>query len=367
MTVRWGVIGTGGIAHSFVADCTAAGIDFVAVGSRTRESAEEFATEHGIARAHGSYAELVADPDVDAVYVATPHSRHAEDALLAIAAGKHVLVEKAFTITAAEARRVVDAARRADVAVSEAMWTRFLPQMRMIRELVAEGRIGRPRLVEATHHQALPTDPHHRLNDPALGGGAILDLGVYPISFAVDVLGVPTAVTAAGTLSDQGVDTQMGVVLTHEGGAQSMLHFGLDLRSPNTASVIGEDGRIDLDDTWYTPTTWRLRDRDGTVVEEYDSREELTGYAHEARAFEAMVTSGTHEGGVMDPEETVAIMAVMDEARRQVGVRYAADRAESDTSAADRPRRQTDPGRRPTPASGHTDRGSGLEAPPAVP
>ena len=325
MTVRWGVIGTGGIAHSFVADCTAAGIEFVAVGSRTRESADAFAAEHGIARAHASYEDLVADADVDAVYVATPHSRHAEDALLAIAAGKHVLVEKAFTITAAEARRVVDAARRADVAVMEAMWTRFLPQMRMVRELLAEGRIGRPRLVEATHHQALPTDPHHRLNDPALGGGAILDLGVYPISFAVDVLGVPTAVSAAGTLSDQGVDTQMGVVLTHEGGAQSMVHFGLDLRSPNTASIIGEDGRIDLDATWYTPTTWRLRDRDGVVLEEFDSREELTGYAHEVRAFEEMIASGTHEGGEMDPEESVAVMAVMDEARRQVGVRYAAD------------------------------------------
>ena len=325
MTVRWGVIGTGGIARSFVADCTAAGIAFVAVGSRTAESARAFADEHGIARAHGSYEELVADEGVDAVYVATPHSRHAEDALLAIAAGKHVLVEKAFTITAAEARRVVDAARRADVAVMEAMWTRFLPQSTMIRELIAEGRIGRPRVVEATHHQALPTDPHHRLNDPALGGGAILDLGVYPISFAVDVLGVPTAVSAAGTLSDQGVDTQMGVVLTHEDGAQSMVHFGLDLRSPNAASIIGEDGRIDLDDTWYTPTTWRLRDRDGAVLEEYDSREQLTGYAHEARAFEEMVTSGTYEGGPMDPEETVAVMAVMDEARRQVGVRYAAD------------------------------------------
>lgn len=325
MTIRWGVIGTGGIARSFVVDCTAAGIEFVAVGSRTRASAEAFAAEHGIARAHSSYEDLVADEGVDAVYVATPHSRHAEDALLAIAAGKHVLVEKAFTITAAEARRVVDAARRADVAVMEAMWTRFLPQMRMIRELIAEGRIGRPRLVEATHHQALPSDPHHRLNDPALGGGAMLDLGVYPISFAVDVLGVPTTVTAAGTLSDQGVDTQVGLVLTHEGGAQSTVHFALDLRSPNTASVIGEDGRIDLDDTWYTPTTWRLRDRDGAVVEEYDSREQLAGYAHEARAFEEMITSGTHEGGPMDPEETVAVMAVMDEARRQVGVRYAAD------------------------------------------
>jgi predicted dehydrogenase len=325
MTVRWGVIGTGGIARSFVGDCTAAGVEFVAVGSRTLASAETFAAEFGIPRAHGSYEDLVADDGVDAVYVATPHSRHAADALLAIEAGKHVLVEKAFTITADEARLVVDAARRADVAVMEAMWTRFLPQMSMIRELVAEGRIGRVRLVEATHHQALPSDPAHRLNDPALGGGAMLDLGIYPISFAVDVLGVPTGIAAAGTLSDQGVDTQMGLVLTHEGGTQSMLHFGLDLRSPNSASVIGEDGRIDLDSTWFTPTTWRLRDRDGVVVEEFDGREELTGYAHEVRAFETMVTSGIHEGGPMDPEETIAIMALMDEARRQVGVRYAAD------------------------------------------
>jgi predicted dehydrogenase len=329
MTVRWGVIGTGGIARTFVGDCTAAGVVFTAVGSRTQESAESFAAEYGIPRAHGSYEDLVADDEVDAVYVATPHSRHAEDALLAIAAGKHVLVEKAFTITADEARAVVDAARRADVAVMEAMWTRFLPQMTMIRELVAEGRIGRPRLVEATHHQALPDDPTHRLNDPALGGGAVLDLGVYPISFAIDVLGTPTGVAAAGTLSDQGVDTQMGIVMTHEGGTQSTVHFALDVRSPNTASIIGEDGRIDIDATWYTPTTWRLRDRDGVVVEEFDGREELAGYAHEVRAFEAMIESGDHEGGAMDPEETVVVMAAMDEARRQVGVRYAADSASS--------------------------------------
>ena len=349
MTVRWGVIGTGGIARSFVGDCTAAGVEFVAVGSRTRASADAFAAEFDIPRAHGSYADLVADPDVDAVYVATPHSRHAEDALLAIDAGKHVLVEKAFTITAEQARRVVDAARREDVAVMEAMWTRFLPQMTMIRELIAEGRIGRPRFVEATHHQALPTDPHHRLRDPELGGGAILDLGVYPMSFVVDVLGVPTDVVAAGTLSAEGVDTQMGIVTTHDGGAQSMVHFSLDVRSPNTASIIGDDGRIDIDATWYTPTTWRVRDRDGAVVEEYDSREELTGYAHEVRAFEAMIASGDHEGGAMDPEQTVAIMAVMDEARRQVGVRYAADGGSADGESAD------------------AESAAGLEAPPAVP
>ena len=325
MTVRWGVLGTGGIARSFVSDCAAAGVEFTAVGSRTDEGARAFADEFGIARAHGDYAALVADPEVDAVYIATPHSRHEEDALLAIAAGKHVLVEKAFTLTAAQARRVVDAARQADVAVLEAMWTRFLPQSAMIRQVIAEGRIGTPRLVQATHHQALPTDPRHRLRDPALGGGALLDLGVYPLSFAVDVLGVPTSLVAAGTLSDQGVDEQMGIVMTHEGGAQSVLHFALDLASPDSASIIGTEGRIDLDPTWQVPTTWRIRDRDGAVVEEFDGREELVGYAHEARALEAMITTGRRDGGPMDPEQSVAIMGVMDEARRQVGVRYAAD------------------------------------------
>jgi len=325
MTVRWGVLGTGGIARSFVSDCAAAGVEFTAVGSRTDEGARAFADEFGIARAHGDYAALVADPEVDAVYIATPHSRHGEDALLAIAAGKHVLVEKAFTLTAAQARRVVDAARQADVAVLEAMWTRFLPQSAMIRQVIAEGRIGTPRLVQATHHQALPTDPRHRLRDPALGGGALLDLGVYPLSFAVDVLGVPTSLVAAGTLSDQGVDEQMGIVMTHEGGAQSVLHFALDLASPDSASIIGTEGRIDLDPTWQVPTTWRIRDRDGAVVEEFDGREELVGYAHEARALEAMITTGRRDGGPMDPEQSVAIMGVMDEARRQVGVRYAAD------------------------------------------
>jgi predicted dehydrogenase len=323
MTIRWGVIGAGGIAAVFVDDCTAAGVEFTAIGSRDQARAREFAHAHGIPNAHGSYAALAADDTVDAVYVATPHTAHAEDALLAIEAGKHVLVEKAFTITAAEARRVVDAARSNGVAVLEAMWTRFLPQSARIRSLIAEGRIGTPKLVQATHHQQLPTDPHHRLNDPAQGGGAILDLGVYPIAFAVDVLGVPTDVLASGTLSDQGVDTQMGVVLTHEGGAQSVLHFALDVRSPNSASIIGTEGRIDVDPTFFTPTTWRLRDQDGVVLEEFDGREELRGYAHEARALERMITTGEHSGGPIDPEQSVAIMAVMDEARRQVGVHYA--------------------------------------------
>jgi predicted dehydrogenase len=237
-----------------------------------------------------------------------------------------VLVEKPFTLNQAEAAAIRDAAAAKGLLAMEAMWTRYLPHMVRIREIIAAGTLGELRVVSADHTQKISTDPAHRLNDLALGGGALLDLGIYPISFAVDVLGVPTSVIASGTLSDQGVDTQMGLVLTHDGGAQSMIHFALDIRSPNTASIIGEDGRIDIDSTYYTPSTFRLRDRDGNVVEEFDGREELAGYSHEARAFERMIETGEHAGGAMDPEESVAIMGVMDEARRQVGVVYPSER-----------------------------------------
>ncbi|BDZ51626.1 hypothetical protein GCM10025867_38670 [Frondihabitans sucicola] len=217
MSLRWGILGTGGIAATFVGDLQGAGFTVSAVGARKTETSREFADRFGIAVAHGSYAELVADPGVDVVYVATPHVFHREQALLAIAAGKHVLVEKPFTVNADEAREIFTAAERAGVVALEAMWTRFLPQNQRLREILRSGLIGERRLFTGTHAQSLPTDPRHRINDPALGGGALLDLGVYPVAFALDVLGTPTGVQASAVLSDQGVDARVAAVLEHEG------------------------------------------------------------------------------------------------------------------------------------------------------
>ena len=190
-SLRWGILGPGGIARAFTSDLRTAGLDVAAVGSRRQQTADAFAADFGIPHAHGSYEELVADPTVDIVYIATPHPMHAANALLALEAGKHVLVEKAFAINAMEAAAVRDAAAERGLLAMEAMWTRYLPHMVRIRELVASGALGEIRAVTADHTQLLPSDPAHRLNALELGGGALLDLGIYPVSFAWDILGEP--------------------------------------------------------------------------------------------------------------------------------------------------------------------------------
>ena len=205
-SLRWGILGTGGIADLFVTDLLSNGFTVAAVGSRSQEGADAFAARHGIARAHASYEALVADDEIDIVYVATPHPHHADNAELVLNAGKHALVEKPFTVNAAEARRVTELAAEKKLVVLEAMWTRWLPHMRRIRELLAAGALGEVRALIADHDQKLPTDPEHRLQNLQLGGGALLDLGIYPVSFAWDVFGAPASVHAISSPTPTGVD-----------------------------------------------------------------------------------------------------------------------------------------------------------------
>ena len=211
--LHWGILATGGIAHAFTSDLRTAGLDVAAVGSRSIDSARAFAEQYGIPHAHGSYEELVADPDVDIVYIATPHPAHVENALLALEHGKHVLVEKPFTLNEAEAGRIRDRAAEKGLLAMEAMWTRYLPHMVRIREILAVGTLGEVRVVSADHTQKISTDPQHRLN--------ALDLGIYPVSFAVDVLGLPERITAFARISDAGSDTEVATVFAHPGGAVS--------------------------------------------------------------------------------------------------------------------------------------------------
>jgi len=323
--LRWGILATGGIAHAFTSDLRTAGLDIRAVGSRRPEAAAAFAAEFDIPHAHGSYEELAADPDVDIVYVATPHPMHAEDALLCLKAGKHVLVEKSFTVNARQAQEVRDAAASAGLLAMEAMWTRYLPHMRRIREILAAGTLGEVRSLFADHTQKLPSDPTHRLNDLALGGGALLDLGVYPVSFAWDVLGAPEAVTARGRLAETGADTEVATVFTHAGGAVSTTFSSSRTAGPNTAHVLGTDARIDIDGVWYCPTTFRVTGPDGHVLEEYRSDIEGRGMQYQALEAERIIAEGRRDSDILPLDETVAIMATLDEVRRQIGVVYSAD------------------------------------------
>jgi predicted dehydrogenase len=320
--VRWGILATGRIAGLFTEDLLLTGHSVVAVGSRSRQSAARFAAQFGISRAHGSYEELVADPEVDVVYVATPHPLHAENAIAALQAGKHVLVEKAFTMNAAEAEKVVSLARRKGLIVLEAMWTRFLPHMMRIREIVASGSLGEVRAVIADHMQHLSDDPAHRLNDLRLGGGALLDLGIYPISLAWDILGEPRSISTTARFKASGADAQVAVTLRHAGEAISTVVAASDAVGSNTATVIGSRGRIAIDSFWYKPTTFRVYDDEGDVIEEFKSSVTGRGRQYQAVEVERLIASGKTAGDILPPGQSVAIMRTLDAIRAQIGLRY---------------------------------------------
>ena len=321
MTLRWGILATGWIAELFTKDLILAGHKVTAVGSRTQASADRFAATHGIPRAHGSYEALCADPSVDVVYVATPHPQHATAAKLALNAGKHVLVEKAFTLNAPEAAEIVALAEARNLVILEAMWTRFLPHMVRLREVIASGQIGEVRSLTADHRQKLPDDPAHRLNALELGGGALLDLGIYPISFAFDILGAPQSVRAVASFHATGADRQVATVMTHAGGAVSTTLSSSDSAGPNRAAVVGTKGRIEIDRTWYAPTSFRVHDNDNQVVDSFDGTVSGRGMQFQAAEVERLVACGG-ASTLMPPRQSVAIMETLDEIRRQIGLTY---------------------------------------------
>jgi predicted dehydrogenase len=320
--IRWGILGTGWIAGEQTNDLLKNGFTVTAVGSRTIESAAAFASRFGIPNPHGSYEELVADPNVDIVYVATPHPMHHHDALLALNAGKHVLLEKPLTLNAAEARELVDLAHEKHLVLLEAMWTRFLPHMIRIREIIASGMIGQVRTVIADHTQFLPKDPEHRINNPDLGGGALLDLGIYPISLAWDVFGKPETIHANSTKTATGVDRQTAIILTYSDGQQALLLCALDTAGPNTATIIGTEGWIDIEGVFYTPTTFTVYDSQQKQIEHFEQQVSQRGMQFQAWEAERRIRDGLTDASVLPPSESVQIMETLDEVRRQIGLVY---------------------------------------------
>ena len=320
--LRWGILGTGWIARQMTADLKLHGSPVTAVGSRTQEKADAYAAEFGIPNAHGSYEALVADPEIDVIYVATPHPSHVADASLALEAGKHVLLEKPYTINAAEAKVVADLARDRGRVVLEAMWTRWMPHMIRLREIIAAGTLGDVRTIIVDHNQKLSQDPAHRLQDPALGGGALLDLGIYPVSFAWDVFGAPATINAISSPTPTGVDRQTAILFGYGDGQQAVLHTASDTMGPNGAAVIGTEAWVEIDPIWYTPTTMRVLDPEGKVLEEFDGRSDGRGMQFQAAELERIVASGSLEGDILPPSESVAIMGTLDDIRAQIGLRY---------------------------------------------
>lgn len=321
--LRWGILATGWIADLFVQDLLDNDMEVTAVGSRSIEKAVAFAAKHGIPRSHGSYEALAADPEVDVVYIATPHPFHASAAELCIAEGKHVLVEKSFTLTGAEARRLLELSRKHDVVVLEAMWTRFLPHMVRLRQALASGMIGEIRTLMATHTQDLPDDPNHRLNALELGGGALLDLGIYPISFAFDILGQPIEVLASGRLKATGADAEVSTLFRYASGASAVTVSASDAPGSNRAEINGTEGHVEIAEVWYTPTSFRIFDSQKKLIEEFKSAEmKGRGMHFQAVELERMVAAGERESSILPLEQSVAIMETLDDIRKQIGVVY---------------------------------------------
>jgi predicted dehydrogenase len=318
-TTRWGVLATGGIAATVSRDLALVeGAELTAVASRDLGRAQAFAAEHGFATAYGSYEELLADPDVDVVYVATPHAQHHAVTSAALAAGKPALVEKAFTCSLAAADDLVRQAREAGLFVMEAMWTRFQPGVVRLRELVADGVIGEIRSVTADLGFVQPFDPKHRLYDPAQGGGALLDLGVYPVSFAQMLLGTPTRLQATATINELGTDSEAAILLDHPSGAFAQLSCTLLGDSPGRATIVGTQGRITVEPRFHHPHRIVV-ERQGEEAQVLDNPITGRGYAHQMEHVAACLRDGLTESPVMPLDDTLTVMAVLDEALEAVG------------------------------------------------
>jgi predicted dehydrogenase len=325
--IRWGVVGPGRIAEKVVEDFAVVdGARAVAVASRSLDRAQAFADRHGMERAHGSYAAILADPDVDVLYVATPHPQHHAVAMGALRAGKALLVEKAFTATTAGAGEVIGLARETGVFVMEAMWTRFQPAVVAVRELIADGAIGEVRSVQADLGVARDYDPVDRLFDLALGGGALLDLGVYLVSFAQMLLGTPERVVAAGSLFPSGADAEVALLLDHGDGRAATLTTSLRNALPGQARVFGTTGWIDVLPRFHHPETIVLH-RAGAEPQTITRKPLGAGYAHELIEVTECLRAGRSESAVMPLADTLAVQAVLGEAAEQLGVRHAEDSA----------------------------------------
>ncbi|MGB3185744.1 MAG: Gfo/Idh/MocA family oxidoreductase [Ornithinimicrobium sp.] len=323
--LRWGIVGPGRIARNVVSDFRhVPGSVVAAVASRSQDRAQAFADEFGVDHAHDSYRAIIDDPDVDVLYIATPHPQHLAIAVAGMQAGKAVLVEKSLTATAAGAQQLVDTARERNVFAMEAMWTRFQPAIVAARDLISEGAIGEVRTVQADLGVQREFDENDRLFSKALAGGAMLDLGVYVVSLAQHFLGTPQTVDVTGSLASTGVDLEAALLLGYGDGRAATLTCSLRGPSPGAARIIGTNGWIDVPPRFHHPTSLVLN-RPGQEPRHIDAPALGAGYSHELIEVSDCMRAGKVESSVMPLEDSVAVQRVLNDACERLGVFHAED------------------------------------------
>jgi predicted dehydrogenase len=317
--ISWGVLGPGAIAVGFAdAMKLVEGGDIVAVASRSRERADAYGDRYGIASRYDDYAALAEDPGVDVVYVATPQSRHVDDTLSMLSAGKHVLCEKPFALNEAQARQMVEESGRQGVFLMEAIWSRFLPAYRALVDVVGSGRIGDPLLVEADFGFRRPMDPDNRLFRADLGGGGLLDLGIYPLQLCTLLLGPVESVAAEGVIGETGVDEHVAAVLRHGGGTLGVMKAALRVNMTCSARVSGTEGVIEIPALMHCPNALRVLSPAG--IDDIDASYEGNGLRFEIDEVDRCLAEGRTESDVMPLDETLALVRTLDDIRRQIGL-----------------------------------------------
>lgn len=319
--IRWGICGTGSIASQFAnALGRVPDAELVAVASEDADRAAAFAGHHGVPVTHLGYDAMADDDDVDVVYVASTQQRHMRDVLLLLEGGRNVLCEKPFALSEAQARTMIDTARNAGLFLMEAMWSRFQPSYVRMMELIDDGAIGRPLRVDADFGFRIPEDERddHRLFDSQRGGGALLDLGIYPVHLAHLVLGPPTSVAAAAALTDTGVDAWTNLLLSHEGGAASVLTSAITVRGSLSGRIAGTEGVITMDPFMHVTTRFTLERGLESETFEFDD----PSLHHQVPEVHRCLSEGLIESDVMPHGDTLAMLATLDEARRQIGLTF---------------------------------------------
>jgi len=321
-TVKWGILGPGAVSRLFAEGLrSAAGAVIEAVGSRTLERGRKFALEFGVGNWYGSYSDLISRPGIDAVYIGTPHSFHREHTILCLEGGKNVLCEKPFAINASQAKEMAAAARRRNLALMEAMWIRFLPALKGACELIGEGVIGEVREVTADFGFRSEFDPEGRLFNPALGGGALLDVGVYTVTLAHLILGRPDTVEATARIGRTGVDEETEVLFGYEGGARAVLTMAISRETSCDACITGSKGAVFIPAPWWKSERFELA-REDESKRRFHLPYGGNGYTHQADEFMDMIRTGKQESEIMPLDESVSVMKSLDRIRNKLGLRY---------------------------------------------
>lgn len=322
MTIRWGIMGTGKIAHGFARDFAAVqNAEIQAVASRDMQKAQEFAREFGIAKAYKSYEDLVADTEIDIIYIATPHTLHYSNTLLCLNKGKAVLCEKPLAVNYQQVKEMIDLARDKNLFLMEALWTYFLPAILQAKSWIDQGQIGKITLIQANFGFKTAFDPKSRLFDPNLAGGALLDIGIYPIALAILMAeGDPVEIKASASLGQSKVDEYDAILLSFKNGIRAQLSCSLVSYLRDDAFIYGTEGYIHIPDFWHAEKAFLYQS--DQMIERFEDQRNTRGFNFETDEVNRMLAHNKTESSYMPWQQSIRLIQIMDEVRRQINLTY---------------------------------------------